>query len=399
MNSYAKNSKKEKNTRIPVTVLTGYLGSGKTTMLNYILTQNHGYKIAVVENEFGEVGIDDDLVKQKVSSQDQLIEMKNGCICCTVRGDLIQILGELIKKKDQFDYVIIETTGLADPAPVAQTFFVDEKLAKDYYLDAIITLVDCKHFEQHLDEQKGEGVENEANEQIAFADKVILNKIDLVEKDYIEHLKKRIKAINGNVEIILSEQSVVNLEKILKISAFDLKTVLTLEPDFLENQEHQHDKTISSVGMMFDGPVNKFKLDMLLRKYVGEKGNDLYRYKGVLNIKGSDNRYIFQGIHMLFSSTPAVPWGKSEKRTNKLCFIGKNLNREEIEKDVKDCLDAPDLRFKIGQDVYCNCDGWKKGKIIKTWDECNAYRVRLYEDNVEVWAPVDWDMFIRENKP
>jgi len=316
------NSKKEeKNTRIPVTVLIGYLGSGKTTMINYILTQNHRYKIAVVENEFGEVRINDDLVKHKVSSTDQLIDMKKECKCCKVKGDLIRNLEELIKKKNQFDYVIIETNGLADPATVTQTFFVDEKLTKHYYLDAIITLVNCKHFEQHLDEKNGLGIENKADEQIAFADKVIFNKIDLVEKDYIEHLKKRIKAINGNVEIILSEQSVVDLEKILKISAFDLKPAITLEPDFLmkilfnkfknttingyhrvdlENQEHKHDKTISSVGMMFDGPINKFKLHKLLSKYVETKGNDLCRYKGVLNIKGSDNMYIFQGINMLF---------------------------------------------------------------------------------------------------
>ena len=195
--------KKKEVNKIPVTVLTGFLGSGKTTLLNYILTQNHGKKIAVIENEFGEVGVDDELVDKKFFKNEEIIEMNNGCICCTVRGDLIKVLTNLLAKREKFDYVIIETTGLADPAPVAQTFFVDEKIAGHYYLDAIITLVDAKHFEQHLDEEKAEGVENEAKEQIAFADKILLNKIDLVKGDYLEHLKSSKASICFSWKLLL----------------------------------------------------------------------------------------------------------------------------------------------------------------------------------------------------
>jgi G3E family GTPase len=392
----ARSSKRlqKKLTKIPVTVLTGFLGSGKTTLLNYILTQNHGKKIAVIENEFGEVGVDDELVDKKFFKNEEIIEMNNGCICCTVRGDLIKVLHNLLSKKEKFDYVIIETTGLADPAPVAQTFFVDEKIAEHYYLDAIITLVDALHFEQHLDEEKGEGVENEAREQIAFADKILLNKIDLVKADYIEHLKKRIRNINAAVEIIETEQTVIDLDRILEIHCFDLKSVLEVEPGFLENLDHQHDETVSSVGLIIEGDLNKFKLDQWLDEILKTKGTDLFRYKGILSIKGDPRKYIFQGIHMIYLETPAEKWGQ-EKRINKICFIGRNLDREELTKAIYDCLETKNLRFKIGDKVDCciGVDTWQEGEVIKLWDKCNAYRVKL-DSGEEIWAPTDSDDFI-----
>ena len=393
----AKSSKKsEVIAKIPVTVLTGFLGSGKTTLLNYILSQNHGKKIAVIENEFGEVGVDDELVDKKFFKEEEIIEMNNGCICCTVRGDLIKTLNNLHKKKEKFDYVLIETTGLADPAPVAQTFFVDEEISTNYYLDAIITLVDAKHFEQHLDEKKEEGVENEAREQIAFADKILLNKTDLVTKEYLEHIKTRIKEINSQVEIIETLNSIIDLDKILNILAFDLSSVLVLEPDFLVNQDHQHDKTVSSVGMVFEGAINKFKLDMAIDKLLEYKGTDLFRYKGILDIKGDDRKYIFQGIHMLFMETPSKEkWKKDEIRQNKICFIGRNLNRKDLNEIIQECIQKEELRFKIGDKVECHLgkDNWEEGVVIKLWDECNAYRVCLNSGD-EVWAAIDSDEYI-----
>jgi G3E family GTPase len=387
-------SKKQKSKieKIPVTVLTGYLGSGKTTLLNYILNKNHGKKIAVIENEFGEVGVDDALVEKKFFEDENIIEMKNGCICCTVRGDLIEILKNLIKKRDKFDYVLIETTGLADPAPVAQTFFMDETICKHFYLDSIITLVDAKHFEMHLDEVKEEGVENEAREQIAFADKVLLNKIDLVERSYIDHLIKRIKDINTSVEIIETCQSVIELDRILGIKAFDIKEVLQIEPDFLTDTEHQHDESITSVGLTFSGEINRFKLERWIDQLLLTKGNDLFRYKGILNVKGDERKFIFQGIHMLFMDSPSYKWGINEERLNKLCFIGRKLDRNSINEGIQSCLVTSPLRFNIGDKVDCNLgkNSWQEGEVIKLWDEGNAYRVRLINGE-DIWAPIDED--------
>jgi G3E family GTPase len=390
-------SKKYQNSpqKIPVTVLTGFLGSGKTTLLNYILNQNHGKRIAVIENEFGEVGVDDELVEKKFYDDERIIEMKNGCICCTVRGDLVIILQNLIKKREKFDYVLIETTGLADPAPVAQTFFMDEKIVQNFYLDAIITLVDAKHFEKHFDEEKGEGIENESKEQIAFADKILLNKTDLVEKPYLEHLKKRIKEINSSVEIIETLHSVVDLDKIMGIKAFDLKNVLEVEPDFLSDTEHKHDQTISSVGLCFEGEMNRFKLERWIDDILLSKGTDLFRYKGILSVKGDPRKYIFQGIHMLFMDTPSNNWGKNEKRVNKLCFIGRNLDRQLITDGIYSCLVTEKLRFEVGDlvDCYMGNESWEEGRVIKQWDMGNAYRVKL-KSGEEVWAAVDEDSFV-----
>lgn len=232
--------------RVPVTVLTGFLGSGKTTLLNRILTENHGLRIAVIENEFGEVGVDDALV---LDAEEEIFEMNNGCICCTVRGDLIRILGALMRRREKFDHILIETTGLADPAPVAQTFFMDDEIAAGLRLDAIVTLVDSAHVLQHLNEVKPEGVENEAVEQIAFADRIVLNKTDLVDEVTLAEVTSRIRAINAPVEIIRSTHAEVDLGRILDVGAFDLERVLQDDPQFLTETEHQHDTTVTSVGI------------------------------------------------------------------------------------------------------------------------------------------------------
>jgi G3E family GTPase len=215
------------DTKVPVTVLTGYLGSGKTTLLNYILTEQHGRRIAVIENEFGEVGIDDALV---LDSDEEIFEMNNGCICCTVRGDLIRILGNLMRRRDAFDQIIIGTTGLADPAPVAQTFFVDDEMSAQLRLDAIVCMVDAAHILPHLDEQKPEGVENESVEQVAFADRIVINKIDLVPAEQVDEVEARVRAINGVAEVVRSSRGKVDLDAILGVGAFDLDRVLEVDP-------------------------------------------------------------------------------------------------------------------------------------------------------------------------
>ncbi len=321
--------------RLPVTVVTGYLGSGKTTLINHVLTANHGKRIAVIENEFGEIGIDDALV---INAEEEIFEMNNGCICCTVRGDLIRILGNLMKRKDKFDYILVETTGLADPAPVAQTFLVDDEIRTQLKLDAIVTVVDAKHLIQHLDDEKEDGVENEAVEQLAFADRVLLNKIDLVTVAEREEVVRRIRSINANAEIIPTTMSKVDLDQILGVGAFDLNRVLEMEPEFLSDTEHQHDQSITSVGIDCEGEVSVQKINEWLGWLLGERGTDIFRMKGILNMWGDNRRFVFQGVHMLFDGTPGQPWGEGEARRNRMVFIGRNLDREDLERRFKSCL-------------------------------------------------------------
>ena len=321
--------------RLPVTVITGYLGSGKTTLINYILTANHGKRIAVIENEFGEVGIDDALV---INAEEEIFEMNNGCICCTVRGDLIRILGNLMKRKDKFDYILVETTGLADPAPVAQTFLVDDEIRSQLKLDAIVTVADAKFLIQHLDDEKEVGVENEAVEQIAFADRVLLNKIDLVSDEERKEVIRRIRLINANAEIIPTTMSQVDLDQVLGVGAFDLSRVLEMEPEFLLDTEHQHDLSITSVGIDCEGKVSVQKINEWLGWLLGERGTDIFRMKGILNMWDDDRRFVFQGVHMLFDGTPGKPWGDGEERRNRMVFIGRNLDRQDLERRFKACI-------------------------------------------------------------
>ena len=321
--------------RLPVTVITGYLGSGKTTLINYILTANHGKRIAVIENEFGEIGIDDALV---INAEEEIFEMNNGCICCTVRGDLIRILGNLMKRKDKFDYILVETTGLADPAPVAQTFLVDDEIRSQLKLDAIVTVADAKFLIQHLDDEKEVGIENEAVEQIAFADRVLLNKIDLVSDEERKEVIRRIRLINANAEIIPTTMSQVYLDQVLGVGAFDLNRVLEMEPEFLLDTEHQHDLSITSVGIDCEGKVSVQKINEWLGWLLGERGTDIFRMKGILNMWDDDRRFVFQGVHMLFDGTPGKPWGDGEERRNRMVFIGRNLDRQDLERRFKACI-------------------------------------------------------------
>ena len=328
--------------KVPVTILTGFLGSGKTTLLNHILTAQHGKKIAVIENEFGEVGIDDALIKPKLKTdtEEDVIEMMNGCICCTVRQDLVEVLKKLARRSEKglkLDAIVIETTGLADPAPVAQTFFVDDDVKAFCELDGIVTLVDAKHVVQHLDDEKPEGAENEAVEQVAFADRLILNKVDLVDGAELDEVERRLRDINKFAPVLRSEQSKVSVDQVLGIKAFDLTRTLEMDPAFLDTDgEHEHDATVTSVGISVDGAVDLDKFNAWLGPLVEEKGVDIYRMKGVVAIDGNDDKYVYHAVHMIFTGAYSDPWG-DEPRSCKLMFIGKNLNKEELEAGFEAC--------------------------------------------------------------
>jgi G3E family GTPase len=316
----------------PVTILAGFLGAGKTTLLNRILTESHGQRIAVIENEFGEIGIDNALL---VQDQEQIVEMNNGCICCTVRGDLVRILGELSDRRlagtANFDRVIIETTGLADPAPVAQTFFVDERIGNDYLLDAIVTVVDAKHGPRQLDEH------HEAQEQVGFADRILLSKTDLVTPEEAHELETRLRAMNPRAPIKRAHFGATDLEDILDIRGFDLDEILKLEPGFLEDVSHEHDDEVGSFVYRSDQPFDFARLLAFMEIMVGKFGADLLRYKGVLNIAGNDRRIFFQGVHMLMGDVGGAPWGEGERRESVLVFIGRNLPREPILEALASC--------------------------------------------------------------
>jgi G3E family GTPase len=318
---------------IPVTILTGFLGSGKTTLLNRILKEHHGHRIAVIENEFGEAGIDNELLVQ--DREEQIVEMNNGCICCTVRGDLVRILGELHAKRQagqlQFDRVIIETTGLADPAPVAQTFFVDDDISQQYLLDAIVTMVDAKHAPQQLDEH------HEAQEQVGFADRILITKTDVVQPDEVAQLRQRLVRMNPRAKIGEARHGVAAIEDLLDIRGFNLHAILEIEPDFLTDVDHEHDDDVSSFVFREDKPLDLDRVEDFLGGIVQVYGTRLMRYKGVLNIKGMKQRVVLQGVHMLMGSEEGSPWKPGEKRESKMVFIGRNMPRDVLLDGLAHC--------------------------------------------------------------
>ena len=325
-------------TKIPVTVLTGYLGAGKTTLLNRILTEPHGKKYAVIVNEFGEIGIDNDLI---VGADEEIFEMNNGCVCCTVRGDLIRIIEGLMKRKGKFDAIIVETTGLADPAPVAQTFFVDADVQAAARLDAVVTVADAKWLAARLKDAP------EAKNQIAFADVIVLNKTDLVSQAELFEVEARIRAINPYAKLHKTTRCAVPIDAVLNRNAFDLERILDIEPDFLNADDHDHsghdhghdhshglkhyhDADMQSVSFTIDGDVKPDQFMAWINETLQRDGATILRSKGILAFKGEPLRFVFQGVHMMLDGDTQRAWRKDEKRTSRIVFIGRDLKKDDL---------------------------------------------------------------------
>ena len=314
--------------KLPVTLVTGYLGSGKTTLLNRILTEDHGEKICVIVNEFGEVGIDNELI---VASDEEVIEMNNGCICCTVRSDLIDSFQRLVTDDHSFDRIIIETTGLADPGPVIQTFFLDEHTIASLKLDAVITVVDAANIVYHWDS-------HELQEQIAFANVVLMNKSELCTKEQLDSIRRRIRQYNPLASLYETSQCVVAFDKIMDIAAFDLQNALQVDPELLSETEHEHEGAVSSASIRIPGTVDSDRFNRWINEFVQTHGPDLYRVKGILDMDDSPRRFVFQGVHMVLDGRPGAAWGVDEERINQIVFIGRNLDEHKLIQGFCSCL-------------------------------------------------------------
>ncbi|WNJ87921.1 GTP-binding protein [Bosea sp. 685] len=314
-------------TMLKATILTGFLGAGKTTLLNNLLLSSDNERVAVIINEYGEVGIDAKLV---VETQDDVIELNNGCVCCTVRADLITTIHELLASERPFDRIIIETSGLADPAPVIQSFMLDEILGSRVQLDAIVTVVDARHVAQHLSVE-------EAKEQISFADVLLLNKIDLA-PDGLDGVETRLRSLNPLAKIIRTNSCLVDRDQLLDIGAFDLKNILSIDPDILGDHDHEHDSSIGCLAIREPAPLDPSRLNGWLNGLVQSSGKDLFRMKGVLHFADEPRRYVFHGVHMVLEGRPGRPWSSDEERLNEIVFIGRDLDGQAIRAGFDACL-------------------------------------------------------------
>ena len=315
--------------RIPVTVVTGFLGSGKTTLINRILAEQHGRKIAVIVNEFGEVSIDGQLIVQY--DQEELVEFNNGCLCCTVRGDWIDTLDRL-QQRSELDAILIETTGLADPAPVASTFFLEDKLTAKTRLDSFIALADAVNLEKNLEQSE------EAQEQIAFADIILLNKADLVSKERLLEVEHVIRRSNPIAKIYHTSNSDIDLEKVIGVGAFELEAKLEVDPTFLDDLEHEHDQSVGSFVLREERPIDMNRFMIWLNEKLAEQGEDMYRTKGIFNAQGFNERVIFQSVRMLTTMVPERMWKPGEEKITEYVMIGKNLDREEFAEGFASCV-------------------------------------------------------------
>jgi G3E family GTPase len=356
---------------VPVTILTGFLGAGKTTLLNHILTAKHGKRIAIIENEFGEVDVDSDLVLQ---SDEEIFQIVNGCICCTVdvRNDLVQTLQKLLARQDLFDYILVETSGLADPTPVAATFFMDNEVAKKVVLDGVVTLVDAVHVQPHLDDPALAEHDNQAVTQIVVADRILLNKTDLVDEAAVRQLERRIRALNSSAPILHTVQAQVDLSQVLDLQSFESDALSMTDPHFLQELpadhehacdehcghehghedghehghehahryaagEHTHDPSVGSVSFTFDQPFEAARLMRSLNELLAASGDDIYRVKGILHVAGDDRRHVLQGVHRILELKPSFPWW-DEEPASKIVFIGRHLQREKLRGCLQACL-------------------------------------------------------------